>query len=288
MRALLALFLIATASPAAATTWFEEKFTCPIGGEKFTARVVGSNTTFGSRPDGKSYSPLPIYPITECPKNGLLLFDEKFSPADLAILEPAIASAEYQAMRAAETPRYRVWWLMKKLGRDPYATAWQLMQASWESDGNFDRKVRYQAAYIAAATALKPDPAKLPVWGIYQARAANALRELGHFDKALELIDRIDKPEYLPAEADNAKYARQYLNNLRVLIGEKNPFNEPVTMVEQYSAARRCELAEPPLSPSEVTACAAPDLAEPRKQARKWVEEERKQAAKAAAESVRD
>ncbi len=269
--------LICSASPAIGTTYYLEKFTCPIGGEKFTANVVGSNSTFGQRPDGRAYSPLPVDPIVECPKNGLLLIEEKFTPEELATLDAAIALPEYQAMRTSETQHYRAWWLMTKLMREPYQVAWQLQQASWESDNDVDRKVRYQVAFVAAATGLKRNAENADAWMMYQVRAANALRELGHFDISITLLDRIDKPEFLPTNAENAGFAREFIAGLRILAHEKNPASEPANLIPNSQAAYRCEIAVPPLTPVEAEVCVKPELAGARKQARHWIEEDKKQ-----------
>jgi len=95
---------------AAATTHFEESFTCPIGSEEFKANVVMSSSTRGQRPDGRPNSSFPVYPIVECPANGLLLIKEAFTEDELAVLAVAIASAEYQSLRETDTPHYRVYW----------------------------------------------------------------------------------------------------------------------------------------------------------------------------------
>lgn len=268
------------AQPAGATTMFPEKFTCPIGGETFTAQVIGSYTSWGQRPDGREFGTLPIYPIIECPTNGLLLFEGKFTAADLALLTSAIASPEYQAMRKTETPRYRVWWMMTKLGRDPYRLVWQLLQASWESDHDLERKGRYQKAYIAAATGLTRGSAQADEWFAYQMRAANALRELGYFDKAASLLDRLNQPELLPTKPEEAAGARRFIADLRQLIVEQNPSAEPANMIPSGQAPYRCEAAIPQLTAVELAVCNKPEIAEKRKKVRQWIAEEREMKAK--------
>lgn len=275
-RYVLGLFLIGFLSaPSAATTWSEEKFVCPVGGEKFKARVVASYSTWGSRPDGRGYGTLPIVPIVECPGNGMLLIDEAFTPAELQTLNAVVPSSEYQAMRLTETPHYRAWWLMSKLGRNPYEQAWQLLQASWESDENWDRKVRYQVAFVNHALNLKRDDPtsgeRGSLWVLYNLRAANALRELGHFDKALVLLDKLDKPEFIPVDPEEAKGMRHYIDALRALIKEENPSPEPATMVPDFVAAVRCEMAGDAITASERPICEDPKLAPMRKDAREFL-----------------
>lgn len=260
--------------PAAATTVFPTKITCPVGGEVFDGYAIGSWSSFGQRPDGRGYGTLPVYPLQECPGNGFVIFDETFTPDERTALAAAVASPEYRALRTSETPHYRAWWLIDRIGRNPYQATWQLLQASWESDENFDRKVRYQAAFIAAATGLKRDDEHADHWTLYQVRAANALRELGYFDKAAALLDRIDKPEFLPADADDAKGAKELIAGLRTLIVEANPVSTPANLIPDREAAQRCEIAIPPLTPIELTVCSKPEIAKLRKQAREWLDKE--------------
>lgn len=268
--------LVGASTPAGATTFAQKDFVCPVGGEKFTADVIMSSTSWGQRPDGRPYGTLPVYPIVECPGNGLLLVQEEFPPDDIARLGPLVAADEYQAMRRTETPHYRAWWLLAHLQRDPYTLASFLLQASWETDEDLARKARYQAAFVAAATGLKPAPDKAEAWFVLNLRAGNALRELGYFDKAAEVLGRIDKPEFMPKDAPTATAIRTFIAGLQTLIAEQNPTPEPAGLLPKFEAARRCGAGAALLSPSEVTACNDPKLAEPRKQIRKALDEERK------------
>ena len=272
IQLLAVLAVLAWPGAAQATTFIEDKFVCPVGGEKFKAAVVASYSSWGQRPDGRAYGTLPIPPIVECPGNGLLLIEESFTPTELAILNEAVPSPEYQGMRTTETPRYRAWWLLTKLGRDPYQTAGQLLMASWESDGNWDRKVRYLAAYVAAATGLKRDAEHAGPWLWLNLRAANALRELGYFDKALALLERLDRPEYLPSDPEQLAGANELIAGLRQLAQEQNLANEPANLIPDRYAGLRCEMAVPPLTAVEVAVCDKPEMAEFRKAARKLLD----------------
>lgn len=271
-----AFLTILLLGPARATTVVEEKFVCPVGGEKFKAMAIASYSSWGQRPDGRAYGTLPIYPIIECPKNGMLLIDEKFTDAELQVLNTVVPSAEFQAMRAAETPHYRAWWLKSKIGRDRYEQASMLLQATWETDKDFNRKVRYQAEFVALATGLPRDADHGDAWLFYNLRAANGLRELGYFDKALSLLDRVDKPQFMPKDSEDAEGARFLISALRTLATESNPVSEPANMIPEQAAALRCEQPTPPLSPSEISACDKPELAPVRKQAREWIADAKK------------
>lgn len=282
----LALFGL-LAIDAGATTYVPQKFSCPIGGEKFKSQVVASNSTFGARPDGMPYSPLPIYPLIECPKNGFILFDETFTPAEISQLEPLVASAEFQAMRTTETPHYRAWWLMRAVGRDAHALTGALLQATWEAGSNGALKTRYQAAFVEAAQALEHKPGKEQAWFWLNLRAANALRELGRFDAAREALDQIDKPELLPAEQEGRATARWLISGLRALATEGNRVAEPANLIPRYPAEERCKASD--LSASEIAACeklksqAAAEEAVPSRQSAAAVTKEAAETARAAA-----
>ena len=252
---------VVMAANAHATTWVEVEHTCPIGGEEFTAMEVASNSYFGSRPDGRRYGPLPIVPVTECPSNGLPLFDD-FSDEELALLEPAIAMPEFVSMRASETQRYRVAWLMEQLGRAPVDIASTLLVATWEADGNFDQKTRYQGEYVMLVTGIERTEENADSWFFLHTRAANALRELGYFEEAANLITRINREEYFPDDTEIRGYVEQYFANLGALVAEENYVVEPANMVPTYQAAMRCGLALPLPTASEVPVCESEEVIE--------------------------
>ncbi len=241
-------------APALATTFMPQHFTCPIGGEKFDAQVMGSNTTFGARPDGMPYSPMPIYPLVICPGNGFILFDGSFTPAETAELTAAVASPEFQALRTSDTSYYRAWWLMRRIGRDPHALASTLLQASWEAEGA--QKARYQAEFVVAVRELKRDNGAEQSWLWLNLRAANALRELGRFDEVPAVLKAIDKPELLPAAPEQYAGVRRMIDGLRVLAAEGNRASEPATLIPRGAAVERCR--EPGLTASEEAFCGDP------------------------------
>lgn len=105
---LLIVFLVAVGAfllqtPASASTFAKEKFRCAVGGERFTATVQMSMTSFGQRPDGRLYS-TGLAPLVECPGNGLVYYKASFEPAEVVRLAPLVASAEYQGLRRTDTP----------------------------------------------------------------------------------------------------------------------------------------------------------------------------------------
>ena len=245
------------AAPAAATTVLPMETKCPIGGESFTAQSIGSYTSFGSRPDGRLYGTLPFVPLVECPGNGFVIFDDDLTSQEIAALTPLVASPEYQQIRRAETPSYRAWWLMAKIDRPAIDSAMRLLVASWESDGDPERKARYQAQFAAAALALPPatDAKQKARGAMARLRAANALRELGRFEDAQAALGAIDAAEHLPQNADERKGAQRFIADLRALIDERNAVSEPANMIPPQFAAERCKQAD--ITASERAACSA-------------------------------
>jgi len=246
-------------APASATTMFPQQFTCPMGGDVFEDYVIGSYSSFGQRPDGRAYGTLPVLPLVECPGNGFLLFEDAFTPEEIALLTPLVGSAEYQAMRQGETPHHRAWWLMRALGREPEQLASALLVASWESDDDLARRVWYQRAFLEATAGIAPDS---DGWLLYQLRAANALRELGQFGDASALLARIGASNAWPEDEDEREGARYLLEGLRPLVADRNPHPELTNLIPTMIAAERCMGETSALSPAERVACAEPDNVE--------------------------
>lgn len=252
-RLFLAFFLAASASvPAgAATTATTRDMTCPIGGAAFKFSPPASYSTSGTRPDGKPIgkSAFPL-PLPECPDNGLVLYKE-YTPAEVAKLEPLIASDAYKALRSADTQYYRAYWLMKEMGVDAEDYLWVLLQASWEADGKPELRQRYLTELADASAAVAPKLDDLN-WVGMEARSVNALRELGRFDEALARLDKISLVPLdvrVPAGAPESaavKQARQkrawleFLKELRPAIERRDSSAEPFDLLPRSVALGRC------------------------------------------------
>lgn len=272
IRALAVLTLLLLAVPSSAGSPISVPTTCPIGGERFEYGSAASYSIFGYRADGKPFGswefPLEL-PV--CPKNGLVMFDE-FTPDELKLLASFIAEPGYRAI-SSETSYYRAWWLMKRLVRPADATAWMLVQASWQSDDDPARKARYQALYADEIRALSRGKDELG-WLLLQGRAANALRELGRFDEAAKMLDglpldllKADVPLGLTGEAqqaaiEDAERRRDFLgyfDSLNTLIAERNAASEPLRMMGKRDAAKACSNAAG-LSDADKAYCATPEM----------------------------
>jgi hypothetical protein len=271
-----ALLMLATHAAWAGMPVVKE-MKCPLGGKKFKYETTATLSRWGTRPDGKPYGswtfPL-AFPV--CPDNGLVVYAE-FSPEDVEILKPQVESDTYQAMRKVDTPYYRAQWLMRAFDAPPQNVLWMLLQASWEADGNPALKTRYQREYVEqAAKYPKPDSGDDWEWILTQARAVNALRELGEFDAALALLQTLplqslDVPvpeekisgttqsglgKYVEnsAEIRDAKNRRSmigYFDKLKAVIQRRDASAEPLDMIPARVAAEHC-MKQPDLSTPEI------------------------------------
>lgn len=243
---LAAIFL---SGPAASSTPYIRTLTCPIGGEEFEHLETMSYSTEGSRPDGKPYGnwDFPIaFPV--CPSNGLVVFKE-FTSDEIAKLGPIIASQTYLAMRKVDTPYYRAAWLKRQIepGSD---TIGLLIQAIWETDETPRLRARYLAE-LAESVSAEP-PATISVeWFVEQARAINAMRELGRFDEALARLSALRMTALdatmlegsgTPAEAmEEKRNALAYFDKLKVIIARKDASPEPLDWMPLTMAYHHCK-----------------------------------------------
>ena len=246
---LAAVAVAGLAGPAAqAGTPVTQKMTCPIGGKPFEFRTTASYTVLGTRADGKPFGSW-TFPLAlpECPDNGLVLYKD-YEPDEVAKLEPLVASEAYQALRREDTAYYRAYWLMKAMGLGPDRYLWALLQASWEADDRPPLRARYLAELAEASAAVPANPADLN-WVGMEARAINALRELGRFDDALARLDKVklDPPTPLDMDQEEGKSRAgwiDYLAKQRVLIARHDASSEPFELLPRRAALSRCAEAD--------------------------------------------
>lgn len=258
-------------TPAQAGMPVNKAMTCPVGGEQFTYVTTSSYSTFGARPDGKPYGSW-VFPLQlpVCPKNGMTLYKHDFTPEEVARLTPLVTSDAYQAL-LQDTPYYRAAWLMEKMGYKDAATwAWSINQASWEADDNPALKARYQREFAERVAAL-PDNPDSKTWVAMQARAANAWRELGEFDRARASLaaisrDKLDLPEPQKNDrSETAKEARErrswlaFIDKLNIVIARGDRSSEPLDLLDAHTAAGLCLNNEEKGKPADPL-CASPAI----------------------------
>jgi hypothetical protein len=260
---LLALLAPALAAQAAAPV--RRAMTCPIGAEKFTFQTVESIVSWGERPDGKPYGAFPL-DLPECPRNGLVLYKD-YEPAEVARLEPLIASDEYKALRKEHVPFYRAYWLMGRMDVPPAPRLIALQRAIWSADAKPELRARYLAEF-AEQTAALPDKPEDVNWIGMEGRAVNALRELGRFDEAEARLAKLPLSALAVAEpkasdrsaaATQARVRRnwhEYLGGLKTVIARRDSSMEPFDMLPKREWTARC-IAAKGLSETQQAWCTA-------------------------------
>jgi len=238
------------AAPAVAQGTAPQPMTCPIGGASFDYVVPVGAPPLGERPDGKPYGTVAPRPLPECPTNGLVLYKD-YTPAEVAKLEPLVGSDTYQALRKNDTQYYRAYWLMKEMGVPAQISLLALLQAGWEADGKPALRERYLAEFAEASGKAEKRPNDLR-WVGMEARAVNALRELGKFDEAkarladipLAPLD-VKVPEGPPTDkkVGEARVRRAWLAFLTAMgpaIERKDSTPEPMDLLPRSVALGRC------------------------------------------------
>lgn len=236
-----------------------EKQSCPVGGERFEHQTIDAYATFGQRPDGKPYGSW-VFPVTppQCPGNGLVMY-RTFSKAELARLPALLANPVFVELRQTQTPFYRAAWLENQLSPRSPATAWLLLNASWEAEDGSLRKARTQDEFIDAVAVLAPAATPLEQFAL-QVRAANAMRELGRFDAAAAALKAMPQGGL---EGDPNRPAwLDFLAKLDAAIarGDRDP--EPLDLIPARIAAGYC-LGDARAPPRNDPYCRDPAMAEP-------------------------
>jgi hypothetical protein len=272
--------------------------TCPIGGASFDYVVPVGAPPLGERPDGKPYGTPAPAPLPECPSNGLVLYKD-YTPDEVAKLEPLVGSDEYQALRRNDTQYYRAYWLMKRMEVPQSLQLIALLQAGWEADGKPELRARYLAEFADASAKVERRPTDLR-WIGMEARAVNALRELGKFDEAKARLDQIPLksldvkvPEGPPTDktVGEARLRRAWLGFLTAMgpaIERRDASPEPFDLLPRSLALGRCLDAGGGLGEQQKAFCdkEKPELDKLR-EARARAEEEMKALAKSRDQSGR-
>jgi hypothetical protein len=251
-----AAILAVAGSGADASTFTQEKVRCAVGGERFTATVQMSSTSFGKRPDGKAYS-TGLAPPIECPGNGLVHYKDKFSPDEVAKLSSLIAGSDYQHLRTADNVYYRLYWLMRNMREKPEDVASALLVASWNSNNGSKQKSRYQREFITAVEALPPGTGDL-FW--LQLRAADLLREIGDHAQSAKLLAKLLPQANALRDPQDSTSVAEFISTLQTLNVEANRASEPTTLIPPEIAADICADPKRILSPSEVSRCGSAEI----------------------------
>jgi len=252
-----------------------QQTTCPVGGERFEALVTSHYSTHGARPDGMpgTYWYMPL-PLPECPSNGLVVF-EQFTPAQIASLTILIASPDYRRLVAEDSTYYRAQWLATRIGLSEHRALWLLLAATWQvkpARGTIGQPMpsptkaeQYQREFVSRVLALPPSPLD-PSYIILFARAANAERELGHFENAATMLIRLsawlahsDRAQWQEAVSEPEDWL-QFAAALAPVIARNDSALEPLDMADEYDAPWLCIEPELPLTEFNRAFCARAEL----------------------------
>jgi|GEM_PF-5708192 len=174
---------------AQASVVMPQTFTCPLTGTEFEAEIDVSGTSTCSRLDFKELGPISspaLLPV--CPDDGLVLYREHFSEAELGVLREWVATRDYQDRIRHESPYYRLAEIMKLFGETRFNIAEAYLQASWEVEGD---KARHHRYLRQALTTLREHDTENPDHHLSQYLQANILRVLGEFDAARQITRRL-------------------------------------------------------------------------------------------------
>lgn len=199
LRHAVAISLSCIAVAAHATRPFQATITCPVGGEVFTANLIGSDYVLGRdldlRPIGGLSGP---WPMAQCRSNGLVMYKTKFSEREIERLQELVPSAEYQALRSEHTPYYLAAWLQGHLNEPPAQIAWTLLEATWEAKphqyANYALATLEQYKLVLARPAVNAK-ARLQ----HELIAGELERRLARYDDALARFAKLKQE--LPPEA---------------------------------------------------------------------------------------
>jgi len=261
-RRLILLLLIAAAPIAPSAARDAEPidrrdFTCPLGGQRFTQEVGYSAFALITLPDGSWLGdPLMDVQIPRCPENGLVILPDfaamqanasdrmiygVYDAAERARLPALVADPAYRAL--APDNRYaQAYWLATQLGRPASLRFHLLQRSSWATTDPALRQRRV-AAFAADAPALveamDDPPAAKRANLLY---VVNALRELGRFDAALALLDRIEADGPVPGVASpDEMFAPESAGPaMRAVIVAGDDDRYPVELLDRRMANDKC------------------------------------------------
>lgn len=275
---LLALVGTASAKKAEAPVEYDKRsFTCPVGGKSFTQKVGYSSFPLITLTDGSWLGDQEIgVQVPVCPDNGALLlpdFEEmteddpnnvdyvSYSAADLAKLPGLIANPEYLA-RKADGAYAQAYWLATQLGRPALGRFHYLQRATWAARDVALRK-KLVTVFATDGPALIDAMAASEIQRVhYRTFIVNALRELGRFDEATALLDKMTASVLTPMQGDdpdNIYGPEEFAPEMRLAISEKDDGRFPAEMLDRRMVGDICDekliILYGPTKPSTKAAC---------------------------------
>ncbi len=201
---------------ATAMTMGEESFTCPLDGEEFKAYVNYSGYTIGIRLDLKPFGPTPApWALPVCPKCRFPLFKKEFEKDEIERYKKLVHSKEFQSL-PDDTPSYFLLAKVLEFDDAPNAEiAYAYLPSSWQVE---EKPEKYKKCISLARAYYEKDyndpdrkgEAKLTSGTL----VAELSRQLGEFDKAIELVkllqqEKIENDKIASALFQIMRYAEQ-------------------------------------------------------------------------------
>lgn len=187
---------------------FEKETVCPLGGEKFKARYLGTYSTYGRHLDWEpvSYMRFPV-PLPVCPTNGFVIAEDEYSKEQSEKLKKVVESKSYKDFYAQKHATYFLLAKLKELSEEKFDDYWWLyLNATWEAD-NCKDKVRYKEYALATIAAGNKRQAELKdteeVYWVLKTVIADLHRRIGDFKTSQELIDKFGTPSLKEKEAND-------------------------------------------------------------------------------------
>ena len=230
-KLLLTCLLLALSTSASAIRLRNVEYTCPIGGEKFTAFIDAtgyfSSGFIDTRPFTRFVTPIEL---PQCPSNKFVMFKDEFSPDELAKFERVVSSAEYQQIDARSPQFFALGRMMELAGENQ--DAWQMMiiflKANWQSHDHHEPSQRKTLEYADKVLANKKKISRYDALST-QILRGKMLRLLGRFDEAKRVLTALQKN---PAVRQDESLSQVVTLQLR-MVGKKNRYSEWLDEVEK-------------------------------------------------------
>lgn len=168
---------------------YYKSYECPIGGEKFSALILGSNSRFGVHLDWSpiSYMRFPVA-LPVCPSNGLVIDRSEHTDQELADIEKVIASDEYKKIYSEKHASYYLYSKFSKMMKNEEVEQWwTLLNATWEADicADKDKYKKYAIETIEEARSklVQLSPEDYQYWQL-NLIIPNLYRRVGQFKDA--------------------------------------------------------------------------------------------------------
>lgn len=204
---------------------YEKEAECPVGGEKFKARYLGTHSTYGRHLDWEpvSYMRFPV-PLPVCPTNGFVITEEKYAKEELDKLKAIVESKTYKDLYAQKHATFFLFAKLKELNKEKFDDYWWLyLNATWEAD-NCKDKVRYKEYALEAISAGTKRLAELKdsedLYWVLKVVTADLHRRIGDFKTSQELADKFGTPTL--ADKDSNEFFLLAKKLLLKAIREKN------------------------------------------------------------------